>query len=170
MPDRISPERRSWNMSRIKGMNTSPERAVRRCAYMRGLRYRIHVMSLPGRPDMVFLRERLVVFIDGDFWHGWRFPQWCDRLRPYWKEKIERNRWRDYRNFRKLRSSGWTVLRLWEHEVQSNVEACVDRIVAALGVARKKSSRILSIPEMGRTPVRRRAPSRRGHLGRAIAV
>ena len=67
MPDRLSPARRSWNMSRIKGMNTSPEWAARRCAYTRGLRCRIHVMSLPGRPDMVFQRERLVVFIDGDF-------------------------------------------------------------------------------------------------------
>jgi DNA mismatch endonuclease (patch repair protein) len=137
MPDRLSPARRSWNMSRIKGMDTNLERIVRRCAYTRGLRYRIHVMSLPGRPDMVFFRERVVVFIDGDFWHGWLFPRWSGRLRPYWKEKIERNRRRDTQNFRKLRGAGWTVLRVWEHEVKSDVEICVDRIVSALEKARR---------------------------------
>jgi DNA mismatch endonuclease, patch repair protein len=124
-------------MSRIKGMNTKPERAVRRCAYTRGLRYRIHVMSLPGRPDMVFPRERLAVFIDGDFWHGWRYPSWAKRLGTFWKAKIERNRRRDRQNFRKLRSAGWKVVRIWEHEVISDVEACVDRIISALPYAKR---------------------------------
>lgn len=119
-------------MSRIKGMNTSLEWSVRRCAYTRGLRYRTHMMSLPGRPDMVFAGARLVVFIDGDFWHGWRFPLWADRLPPIWQAKIERNRRRDRNNHQKLRRSGWTVLRLWEHDVVENVDACVDRIVSAL--------------------------------------
>jgi DNA mismatch endonuclease (patch repair protein) len=146
MPDRLSPARRSWNMSRIKGMNTTPERAVRRCAYTRGLRYRIHVMSLPGRPDLVFFGERLAVFIDGDFWHGWRYPQWSQRLGPYWQAKIERNRRRDIKNFRKLRAAGWTVLRLWEHDVMLNVEACVDRIEDALAQARGRSVEAVGSP------------------------
>jgi DNA mismatch endonuclease, patch repair protein len=128
-------------MSRIKGMNTSPERAVRRCAYTRGLRYRVHVMSLPGRPDMVFAAAGLVVFIDGDFWHGWHFPRWCGRLSPYWREKIERNRRRDRRNFQNLRRAGWRVLRLWEHEVVADVETCVDRIVRALKTRRDSTAR-----------------------------
>lgn len=132
MVDHLTPEKRSWNMSRIKGMNTKPELAVRRCAYRRGLRYRVHDMSLPGRPDMIFPGARLVVFIDGDFWHGWKFPQWSHRLSPFWKEKIERNRRRDQKNFRKLRKEGWTVLRIWEHEVKTDVEMCVDKIVRAL--------------------------------------
>ncbi len=140
MADHLTSEKRSWNMSQIKGTNTKPELAVRRCAYKRGLRYRTHVMSLPGRPDMVFYGARLIVFVDGDFWHGWHFPRWRDRLSPFWKEKIERNRHRDLKNFRKLRAEGWTVLRLWEHEVKSDVEACVDRIIDALEHACKNGT------------------------------
>jgi len=132
MVDHLTPARRSWNMSRIRGMNTSPERLVRRCAYRRGLRYRTHVMSLPGRPDMVFAAARIVVFIDGDFWHGWRFSTWCARLSPYWRAKIERNRRRDRNNFQRLRRAGWHVVRIWEHDVARGAEACVDRIVHVL--------------------------------------
>src|SRR5436305_12652363 len=106
MADRITVAQRSWNMSRIKGMNTSIEKLVRRSAYCRGLRYRTHVMTLPGRPDMVFPAARLVVFIDGDFWHGWQFPRWSVRLGPFWRSKIERNRARDRKNFAKFRGEG----------------------------------------------------------------
>ena len=140
MPDHLSPERRSWNMSRIRGMNTEPEREIQRRVYSRGLRYTTHVMSLPGRPDLVFARARLAVFVDGDFWHGWRFPVWSDRLTAYWREKIERNRRRDAKNFRKLRRAGWNVLRLWEHEVKKDPDDCVDRIISAL----RKSSNLLA--------------------------
>lgn len=132
MTDNKTSEQRSYNMSRIRGMNTSPELLLRRIAYARGLRYRTHVMGLPGRPDMLFPRQRVVVFIDGDFWHGWQFPRWCDRLSDYWRAKIERNRRRDRRNFERLRRSGWTVVRLWEHEVVADAEGCVDRIQAVL--------------------------------------
>jgi DNA mismatch endonuclease (patch repair protein) len=132
MVDRHTRQQRSWNMSRIRGMDTAPEMALRKCAYKRGMRFRKHVMSLPGRPDMVFSQSRVVVFIDGDFWHGWRFPQWCSRLSPFWKAKIERNRSRDLRNFGRLRRAGWKVVRIWEHQVSSDPEACVDRIEAAI--------------------------------------
>lgn len=134
MPDRLSPEQRSWNMSRIRGMNTSPERAVRKCAYRRGLRYHIHVMNLPGRPDIVFRGAKVAVFIDGDFWHGWRFSAWCARLSPFWKAKIERNRDRDRRNFQKLRRVGWRVVRLWEHQVFADLDGCVNRIESLLNM------------------------------------
>lgn len=132
MADNKTRAQRSENMSRIRGMNTSPERAVRRAAYSRGLRYRTHIMSLPGRPDMVFAGARVVVFIDGDFWHGWQFPRWRTRFGPNWQAKIDRNRRRDVRNFAKLRRAGWTIVRIWEHEVLGDVAACVDRIEAVL--------------------------------------
>lgn len=132
MADNKTKTQRSYNMSRIRGMNTAPELAVRRVAYTRGLRYRTHNMSLPGRPDMVFTQSRVVVFIDGDFWHGWQFPRWRERLGPFWQAKIERNRRRDVRNFAKLRRAGWHVVRVWEHEVKADVDDCVDRILAAL--------------------------------------
>lgn len=89
-------------------------------------------MSLPGRPDIIFPGAKIVVFVDGDFWHGWRFTKWSSRLSPFWKAKIERNIKRDKKNFSKLRKDGWYVLRIWEHEVKKDVEACVDRITRAL--------------------------------------
>jgi DNA mismatch endonuclease (patch repair protein) len=152
MVDKLTPAQRSWNMSRIRGMNTSPERMVRRCAYRRGLRYFVHVMSLPGRPDMVFAAARVAVFIDGDFWHGWRFPSWCARLSPYWHEKIARNRRRDRKNFQRLRRAGWSVVRIWEHDVVRDAEACVDRILTV--VKEQKAPRRIAV--RGGTP--KRAP------------
>jgi len=137
MADNKTKAQRSYNMSRIRGMDTAPELAVRRLAYMRGLRYRTHNMALPGRPDMIFHGLKLVVFIDGDFWHGWQFPRWRARLSPFWQRKIERNRHRDLRNFAKLRRAGWRVLRIWEHEIELDLHACVDRIAVAIGEQRR---------------------------------
>jgi DNA mismatch endonuclease (patch repair protein) len=119
-------------MSRIRGFDTSLEVAVRRELRRRGFRFKTNVMSLPGRPDVVFPSARLIVFIDGDFWHGFRYPAWKRRLPRFWKLKIERNRARDLRNFATLRRRGWRVIRLWEHQVKGDFTACVSRIVAAL--------------------------------------
>jgi DNA mismatch endonuclease (patch repair protein) len=90
---------------------------------------------------MVFYQARVVVFVDGDFWHGWRFPLWSSRLPEFWKAKIDRNRARDRRNFRRLRRAGWTVLRLWEHEIEEDVERCIDRLSAALRRGRAAENR-----------------------------
>jgi DNA mismatch endonuclease (patch repair protein) len=90
---------------------------------------------LPGRPDFVFVRARVAVFVDGDFWHGWRFPLWEHKLSPFWKKKIGDNRVRDLRNFRKLRTAGWVVLRIWEHEIKDDPARCVDRILVAVSDA-----------------------------------
>lgn len=132
MADRLSPAQRSYCMSRIRGFDTIPEIAVRAALSRRGLRFRKNVMSLPGRPDVVFPKERLVVFVDGVFWHGYRYPAWKRRLSPYWRKKIERNRARDLRNFAKLRRQGWRVLRLWEHHIKADLPRCIDRVTAAL--------------------------------------
>jgi len=132
MTDRHTRAQRSYNMSRIRGFDTSLEVAVRRELRRRGLRFKANVMSLPGRPDVVFTSSRLIVFIDGDFWHGFRYPAWRKRLTPFWRRKIERNRARDLRNFAALRRRGWRVVRVWEHQVQRDLASVVARIVAAL--------------------------------------
>ncbi len=119
-------------MSRVRSTDTTPELAIRKLAHARGLRFRKHCRWLPGRPDLVFARTKVVVFVDGDYWHGWRFPAWRDKLAAYWKQKIENNRRRDLRNFRRLRNDGWLVIRLWEHDVERDAECCVDRIEAAV--------------------------------------
>src|SRR5215211_4696018 len=130
--DNMTREQRSWTMSRVRARDTKPELTVRRLLHGRGLRYRIHVAVLPGKPDIVFSRSRVAVFIDGDFWHGWRFNKWGDGLAPYWREKIKRNMRRDAKNFRRLRRSGWTVIRLWEHEIEADPARCADRVELAV--------------------------------------
>jgi len=129
VPDNLTPEQRSYCMSRVKGKDTSLERKVRSELHKRGLRFRKHVKDLPGKPDIVFSRPKVAVFIDGDFWHGYRFPLWKNVLSPFWQRKIEMNRVRDQKNFKKLRRMGWKVIRVWQHEVEKDLEAVVQRII-----------------------------------------
>jgi DNA mismatch endonuclease, patch repair protein len=103
MTDNLTPAQRSWTMSRIKRANTKPELILRRLLHSEALRFRIHVGTLPGCPDVVFSRAQVVVFVDGDFWHGWRFSTWRHKLAPYWEAKIARNRARDLEEERAYR-------------------------------------------------------------------
>jgi len=128
----MSREKRSALMSRIKGRNTGPERTVAELLSALGVSYETHVRDLPGRPDFVIREAHVVVLVDGDFWHGWRFPVWRDKLSLAWEAKIDGNRRRDVRNMRRLRYRGWTVIRLWEHQIKQNPDACMTRILAAL--------------------------------------
>jgi DNA mismatch endonuclease (patch repair protein) len=124
-------------MSRIRGFNTGIELALRAALDRKRIRYQSHVMSLPGRPDLVFAGARVVLFVDGDFWHGYRFPQWKKRLpRGYWRVKIERNRQRDRLNHQRLRRAGWRVIRIWGHQISRDLGGCVRRVEGALKVAR----------------------------------
>lgn len=133
MADNMTPEQRSRTMSRIRKTDTKPELMIRRLSFARGLRYRKYAARLPGKPDLVFATAKVVVFVDGDFWHGWRFEEWEKKLSsPYWKEKIRRNCERDRQHCACLEADGWTVLRIWEHEVEKDANACVDRIERAV--------------------------------------
>lgn len=119
-------------MSRIGGKDTKPELAVRSELHKRGLRFRKHVKHLPGKPDIVFPKAKLAVFIDGDFWHGFRFPAWEHTVSDFWKTKIGKTRERDQRNFRRLRANGWRVIRLWQHQIDREFDYCVSRVVRAV--------------------------------------
>ena len=130
--DNLTPLQRSYCMSRVRGTNTGIERLVRSELHKRGLRFRKHVKGLPGMPDVVFPSARVVVFLDGDFWHGYRFPAWRDSISRFWNEKIGATRLRDQRNFRRLRRQGWRVLRIWEHEIEKDLDGIVNRIVSAV--------------------------------------
>lgn len=132
--DIMSPETRSRVMSRIRSKDTGPEKAVATAFGELGLAWESHVRALPGRPDFVFVSAKVAVFVEGDFWHGWRFSEWRDKLSEKWEAKIEANRKRDARNHRKLRRQGWKVIRLWEHQVDHDLAACIARVVAALGI------------------------------------
>jgi len=117
-------------MSRNKGKDTSIELQVRSAIHKRGLRFRKHYKGLPGNPDLVFIKAKVAVFIDGDFWHGYRFPIWKNQLSDFWKNKISTTRDRDRRNHNKIRKMGWSVIRIWEHEIKKNINDCIDYIVS----------------------------------------
>jgi DNA mismatch endonuclease (patch repair protein) len=127
----------SETASRIKQRNrsrdTKAEVLLRKELWRRGLRYRLHAADLPGKPDIVFRRARVVVFCDGDFWHGRRWRERVEKLArgsnaAYWTAKIAANMARDRRTTRRLRAAGWTVVRLWETDVLGDVARVARRV------------------------------------------
>lgn len=129
MTDNLTKKQRSYCMSQVKGRDTSLERLIRSELHKSGLRFRKHVSTLPGKPDIVFPRKRLAVFLDGDFWHGYRFPQWENKIPSFWKKKINETRKRDRRNHQNLRNMGWKVIRIWQHQIKNNPEEQIEKIV-----------------------------------------
>ena len=131
--DNLTPEQRRRNMQRIRSKNTAPELAVFRALKSRGIFFVKHYDKLPGKPDIVFRRKRVAVFIDSDFWHGHpeRFPM-PKSNQEYWTKKIEGNRRRDAIVNEQLKQSGWTVIRLWVYDVKHDLEACISQILQAI--------------------------------------
>jgi DNA mismatch endonuclease (patch repair protein) len=140
--DKISAARRSENMRAIRSANTKIELSLRTALRRRGMTgYRIHRRDIPGRPDVAFLGLRVAVFVDGCFWHG------CPRCyvapstqSSYWTEKLARNVARDEAASATLKSSGWSVLRFWEHEVESDADACAARVEEAVAASRSRQA------------------------------
>ena len=119
-------------MSRIRGKDTGPEVRLRKELWARGIRYRLK-SRLPGKPDIVFPGARMVVFVDGCFWHGCPdHSQTPATNRSFWSKKLKRNVERDHEVTTRLEDLGWSVLRVWEHEVAGNVQGAVDRIFRGL--------------------------------------
>ena len=120
MVDRLTPERRSALMSKIRSKNTLPELKIRSIAHRLGYRFRLHRKDLPGTPDLVFPRLRKVIFVHGCFWHG----HYCKRDKMpkssvrFWSEKIAKNKARDRRNRRGLFRLGWQCQTIWECETK----------------------------------------------------
>jgi DNA mismatch endonuclease (patch repair protein) len=141
MGDNLTAKQRSYCMSRVRNRDTDLERRVRSELQRRGLRFRKHPSTLPGCPDVVLPRFKLAVFIDGDFWHGYRFPRWRESVSSFWRTKIQRNRDRDRKNFRRLRAMGWSVIRIWQHEVENNLDLSIERILSATRMARFQTAR-----------------------------
>ena len=125
-------------MGKIKGIDTKPELALRKSSWAVGLRYRKNVRRLPGNPDIVIRKASLVIFVDGEFWHGYKWKQKKPRIkanRDYSVKKSKGNIPRDRRNRRELARMGYTVLRFWEHEVKSDLDRCVKRVDAIFHAA-----------------------------------
>ena len=134
-----SKEKRSEVMSKIRSKNTKPELLVRSLLFKVGYRFRIHRKDLPGRPDVVFVKYRTAVFINGCFWH---YHKKCrDGRIPksnvlFWQKKLERNVLNDRRNINLLRALGWKVLVIWECEIKKNPTNVLKKIVKFLIIKR----------------------------------
>ncbi len=125
-------EKRSKMMGKIRGKNTKPELMLRKSLWSLGYRYRINVKNIPCRPDIVFRKHKLLIFIDGEFWHGYQWEEKKDSIktnRDFWIPKIERNRQRDRECNALLRSQGWTVMRFWTHQIKRELGTCLQQII-----------------------------------------
>ncbi len=133
-------------MGRVRRKDTAPETVLRSALHQHGLRFRKHVKGLPGTPDIVFTRAKVAVFVDGGFWHGHDFKVWKHKLKPFWKDKIERNIERDRGNNKDLHAIGWQVLRIWQREIEEDLEAVVERVATTLAKANPTQPETMSEP------------------------
>lgn len=131
MADFMTPEQRSRVMARIRSKDTKPELRLRKGLYAAGVRgWRCHYKRAPGRPDVAFVGLRLAVFVDGGFWHGHPDHFTFGKSGEFWDKKIRRNQERDRENDRDLAAAGWAVVRLWDFEVNAELERCVEQVAA----------------------------------------
>ena len=127
MVDIFSTKKRSWVMSRIRSKNTSIDLAMRDMLSDARIRFEMYP-ELYGKPDFQ-VGKKILVFCDGDFWHGYRYAEKKRPTKKYWREKIEGNMRRDRKVSRKLRRDGWSVLRIWEHDIKKKPEKCKKKIL-----------------------------------------
>ena len=119
--------------------DTSIELLLRRALFKRGVRYRKNVKSILGTPDIAIKKYKLLVFCDGDFWHGRQYHG-VKNHESYWNEKIKRNRERDLEYTIRLRDEGWTVIRFWESEIRTDVDGCVDKVLQEIQWVKRRKS------------------------------
>lgn len=132
MADSLTKERRSWNMSKIKGKDTAIEVKVRKYLFAKGFRYRKNVKTLPGKPDIVLPKYRAVIFVHGCFWH--RHEGCKDATTPktrtdFWIEKFEKNVKNDQLHSMQLTEAGWRVFTIWECEINKKFEETMEALI-----------------------------------------
>lgn len=136
MADSVSSARRSEIMSHIKSKGTSIELLVRRKLFSMGYRYRVNYKALPGKPDIVFTKKKIAIFIHGCYWHGHdcgsRYAHSSQSNKTYWGPKIERTKQRDEKHIQALEADGWTVIVLWECQIRQSFDQTVEFIVKIL--------------------------------------
>lgn len=126
-----TPEQRHYNMSRIHSKNTKPERKLMKALRDKGVWFTHHRKDVFGKPDIVFKRKKIAVFVDSDFWHGRKHLPKSNQ--EFWSAKFERNRQRDDEVNAKLIEQGWTVIRFSDDEVKKQTDECVVKILIAIG-------------------------------------
>lgn len=130
--DLLPKRKRSALMSKIRSRGTKFEQEF--IAFLKKSihkKFQTNVTAIKGKPDIVL--DKICVFLDSDFWHGWQYPRWKHLLKnDFWRGKIENNRKRDKKTTSYLRKNGWEVLRFWEHDIKKNIENCVKKIVSSI--------------------------------------
>ena len=132
MGDSLTVEKRSWNMSRIKGKDTKIEVSVRKYLFAKGFRFRKNDKRYPGKPDVVLPQYKTAIFVNGCFWH--RHPGCKDATVPktrteFWIEKLNKNVANDEKNIRLLTDDGWLVIVVWECELEKNFEEIMEKTI-----------------------------------------
>jgi len=125
MADHLTKDKRSWNMSRIRSKDTKPEIIVRSLLHKMGYRFRLYRKDLPGKPDIVLPKYKIVIFVHGCFWHRHKGCKRCTTPttnQKYWLPKLEHNIAKDKENRKKLKSLGWQSIIVWECEVKNKVK------------------------------------------------
>lgn len=132
MTDILSPEKRSWNMSRIKGKDTKPEKIVRSNLFKNGFRFRKNDSRFPGKPDVVLPKYKTVIFVNGCFWHqhsGCKQATMPKSNTEFWEKKLNRNVEKDKENISAIKSMGWNAIVIWECEINKNFEQVMKSVI-----------------------------------------
>ena len=144
MADTIAPRRRSEIMSHIKSKDTSIELKVRQFLFSQGYRYRVNYKGLPGKPDIVFTKKKVAIFIHGCYWHGHdcgsRYAHTSKSNTGYWRPKIQRNQQRDLEHVKALEDAGWTVVVLWECQIKDHFSKTLKQLIVILEKTRGQSA------------------------------
>lgn len=136
--DNLTPEQRRKNMQNIRSEGTRPELLIAKELRRRKIYFAKNVKKIIGKPDFVFRRKKIAVFVDSDFWHGHRTRCIMPKSNcEYWGQKIARNKKRDRQVTRELKRDGWTVIRLWEKDIRRDASKTINKIIRALAVQDK---------------------------------
>lgn len=129
--DNLTKAQRRKAMQQVHSSDTLPEKKLRKALWRRGIRYRKNYKGLPGTPDIVIMKYRIIIFVDGDFWHGnplYRHKSVRTHI-AFWNQKIKRNIARDKAVNEQLTEMGWLVIRIWESDIKKNFSYCIDKIL-----------------------------------------
>ena len=136
MADTITPKRRSEIMSHIRSKDTKIELMVRRYLFALGYRYRANYKALPGKPDIVFTKKKIAIFIHGCYWHGHncgsRYAHASQSNKAYWGPKIQRTQQRDQEHIAQLEVDGWKVIVLWECQIKNDFDQIIETLVNSI--------------------------------------
>ena len=142
MADILTPAQRKYNMQQVRSKGTAPELIIRRALYAKGFRYRLHVKSLPGSPDLVFAKYKTVIFVHGCFWqkHNCFKASIPTSRTEFWIQKFKGNTTRDKRNIQYLTDLGWRILIIWECALKGRSRIPFDLLIEAIGSFVKNDS------------------------------